>query len=557
MDEFGSSFDMSQDQANAPLRTYRPFGRTDSASTDPLSATGRSESMQRAPQRLRLAGTSPKRLSRRDHGDLAPWERQEEERGAMRAQSSRIQQLQPAWQNPLQWEAVVCRIFDEGRERPTLSLGGCGLTHIGSAVGDLRHYVTIDPRRSDHTTTHMSTQPRSWARSQSSSTGDSAELARRQVQFYLFDNQLTRLPSALFQLTNLGVLSLRKNQLTQLPPAIGELRHLRELNIGGNELAYLPAEIQQLHLDTFTYVPNPFRPVPAGTVLQTRALYGHMNVSPTHHSTQPLGPSPSVRWSRAHTLATSVLDTGHGTHHGPRIHMARVLGRCEPQSRPSLAALCIQRLLSEEPLIIEEYETGCLRSLQHTLDVRVVAQLEAARRSATASWGAQVDVQAYTGAGAGLAGTKREHAEERWYTGASFHGEDAVSVDGAVSSAAPGVSTVDVDSILEESDDACKNVWFNRCPGVGAHDLRGASGMKEDTNDSDWPIDDGKGPLYVHAAEQRMEWVSHVAGMRVAKQGIEMAGDSVRGMPAEHAGLLPILWRGCSPGCLAFLEQAG
>ena len=129
-------------------------------------------------------------------------------------------------------------------------------------------------------------------------------------------------------------------------------------------------------------------------------------------------------------------------------------------------------------------------------------------------------------------------------------------MDGAVSPAAPGVSTVDVDSILEESDDACKNVWFNRCPGVGAHDLRGTSGMKENTNDSDWPIDDGKGPLYVHAAEQRMEWVSHVAGMRVAKQGIEMAGDSVRGMPAEHAGLLPILWRGCSPGCLAFLEQA-
>ena len=98
-----------------------------------------------------------------------------------------------------------------------------------------------------------------------------------------------------------------------------------------------------------------------------------------------------------------------------------------------------------------------------------------------------------------------------------------------------------VDAMLE-ADDAGHNVWFNRCPAHGRESR------------TDWPS--RSGPLFVDAAEERIEWVSHVAGVRVAKQGIEMAGTSVRGMPAEHAGCLPILWRGCSVGCLAFLDDS-
>ena len=59
MVEMGSSYD-------APSTFARPFVRTDSANTDPLSAAGRVDSMQRAPQRTRLTGTSPKKLTR--HG---------------------------------------------------------------------------------------------------------------------------------------------------------------------------------------------------------------------------------------------------------------------------------------------------------------------------------------------------------------------------------------------------------------------------------------------------------------------------------------------------------
>ena len=434
MVEMGSSYD-------APSTFARPFVRTDSANTDPLSAAGRVDSMQRAPQRTRLTGTSPKKLTR--HGShLAPWEQADDP--------------PPSRPGDVPWDAVVTRVFDEGREHPTLLFGGHGLTHISNVIGDLRHYVTIEHTRS-------------------------------RLELYLWDNLLTKLPSALFQLTNLGVLSLRKNQLTRLPAAIGELRHLRELNIGGNALTYLPAEIQQLQLDTFTYVPNPFVCVPPGSLLDTRHVHGD----------RPAPPPPGPRWTRAHTLATVVPEA-------PTTRViARVLGPCERRRKPSLANLCMQRLLSDDPLVIEQYETGCLRALEHTVDARFVARIEAARRSATASWGTRVDAR---------------DPQVAWYAGAD-----------------------NVDAMLE-ADDACHNVWFNRCP---------AHGLESRT---DWPS--RSGPLFVDAAEERIEWVSHVAGVRVAKQGIEMAGASVRGMPAEHAGCLPILWRGCSVGCLAFLDDS-
>ena len=189
MVEMGSSYD-------APSTFARPFVRTDSANTDPLSAAGRVDSMQRATQRTRLTGTSPKKLTR--HGShLAPWEQADDP--------------PPSRPGDVPWDAVVTRVFDEGREHPTLLFGGHGLTHISNVIGDLRHYVTIEHTRS-------------------------------RLELYLWDNLLTKLPSALFQLTNLGVLSLRKNQLTHLPAAIGELREA----VKGNDKEAIEAKTQAL-----------------------------------------------------------------------------------------------------------------------------------------------------------------------------------------------------------------------------------------------------------------------------------------------------------------------
>ena len=81
------------------------------------------------------------------------------------------------------------------------------------------------------------------------------------LELYLSGNALTSLPTELFRLTSLTVLSLRNNQLTSLPPGLGRLTNLRELNLSGNQLATLPADILPLlqRPDTrVTLRPNPF-----------------------------------------------------------------------------------------------------------------------------------------------------------------------------------------------------------------------------------------------------------------------------------------------------------
>ncbi len=62
----------------------------------------------------------------------------------------------------------------------------------------------------------------------------------------LSSNQLTQLPPEIRQLTSLQSLDLSSNQLTQLPPEIGQLTSLQSLNLSSNELTQLPPEIGQL-----------------------------------------------------------------------------------------------------------------------------------------------------------------------------------------------------------------------------------------------------------------------------------------------------------------------
>ncbi|EFX02160.1 leucine rich repeat domain containing protein [Grosmannia clavigera kw1407] len=76
--------------------------------------------------------------------------------------------------------------------------------------------------------------------------GVAFEQKEPRLQIFLSNNELTRLPGALFNLEHLTVLSLRGNGLTELPPAIGKLRNLQSLNVSLNKLRYLPAELLPL-----------------------------------------------------------------------------------------------------------------------------------------------------------------------------------------------------------------------------------------------------------------------------------------------------------------------
>lgn len=101
-----------------------------------------------------------------------------------------------------------------------------------------------------------------------------------EIQLYLQGNALRTLPRVLFSLKGLTVLILRRfldysfaviplisisqgdNQIEYLPPSICCLTSLKELNLSNNKLQYLPAEILQLSLDSLRLVSNPFLKTP-------------------------------------------------------------------------------------------------------------------------------------------------------------------------------------------------------------------------------------------------------------------------------------------------------
>jgi len=83
------------------------------------------------------------------------------------------------------------------------------------------------------------------------------------LRLNLSQNQLTRLPGAIFEIEHLTMLSVMRNELAEIPPAIGKLKNLRQLNVSTNHLHYLPYELLELlrgdtkMTDVYLH-PNPF-----------------------------------------------------------------------------------------------------------------------------------------------------------------------------------------------------------------------------------------------------------------------------------------------------------
>lgn len=119
-------------------------------------------------------------------------------------------------------------------------------------VADLAKFVNLPPLRNDKVPS--STLPRtlsttgidrvSHSAAGSTNTSPTKSHLRRstsnfitsKLELYLAKNSLKTYPSALFEVTNIVVLSLRENGIRELPPAIGHLRNLRELNVAQNAL---------------------------------------------------------------------------------------------------------------------------------------------------------------------------------------------------------------------------------------------------------------------------------------------------------------------------------
>ena len=134
----------------------------------------------------------------------------------------------PKWEEPT--EEALRRIEEARKSRATkLHLLGLELSALPEAIGQLSQLQQLNLSKNQ-----LSTLPEAIAR-----------LAQLR-ELNLSGNQLSMLPEAISQFSQLQRLYAFNNQLSALPEAIGRLSQLQKLNLSGNRLSTLPEAIGQL-----------------------------------------------------------------------------------------------------------------------------------------------------------------------------------------------------------------------------------------------------------------------------------------------------------------------
>lgn len=158
------------------------------------------------------------------------------------------QRQQPAWQDDPEAFAArkVMDCLENGKE--VVDLSGIGLRALSNATLSPLHQMI------KHAFDDLTLPP----------SEDLFGPLTPSIQLFLYGNMLSTLPSELFHLTNITVLSLRNNSLKEIPSSITRLSKLAELNIAGNQLESLPWELFGMLRSTddvckVSLRPNPFK----------------------------------------------------------------------------------------------------------------------------------------------------------------------------------------------------------------------------------------------------------------------------------------------------------
>lgn len=248
------------------------------------------------------------------------------------------------------------------------------------------------------------------------------------------------------------------------------------------------------------------------------------------------------------------------------------LVRCLPSQHqisprlPSLMEICMRVLLEPEEgdaegkeILLESFESGCLVNLNQHLDVSLIKTLESARRSAVKAWRrvrpASVREATWcSGAEADETITmlsrrsKKAEVKVKGEDGEASNEESAEDEDRSTL-----FRINNLEDQLDRGDDSRRNPWFNRCPNP-----RHYASNVEDTP-FDWPGSTSRGRIFSKPSVQRVEWVSHVAGVVVSQIRIEEVAEAQNGknpISASKATLIPLQWKGCGPKCLDFLDDS-
>lgn len=184
-------------------------------------------------------------------------------------------------------QEIIRRCIDHGIE--TVDLSAQGLRHISNPTISLISQI---------------------ARIPNVERGVPFEHQDPELRLFLWSNQLTRVPGAIFNLDHLTILSLRGNSLTELPPAILKLKKLQTLNVSLNSLRYLPIELLELiydpgsSLETLMLHPNPWYQPEGGQ--EPEAPWSSENADRTSPGLGPKG--RGCKWLSREPCASSYLD---------------------------------------------------------------------------------------------------------------------------------------------------------------------------------------------------------------------------------------------------------
>lgn len=285
-----------------------------------------------------------------------------------------------------------------------------------------------------------------------------------------------------------------------LPAAIGQLGNLEELNIANNQLSELPA-----------------------TVLDLKKLNG---VRKDKSEAQAVRHFPN-QWKPCTV--------------GPHPVSGRYLGLLErhypaQQKVPSLVNLCWMVAMSPRqpdqlaPLfhydfVVERGKGHPLNdpiALQEFLSVSDIPTLRRVQQAVRSSHAAATAAVAKTSSLSQIAPLHHQLGRATSFTRASSLKMQSLFVPPVSISHYPSVPFGS--SAQQEDDDSSLNPFFEPCP----------SPRHSEYDDEAMPMLRPSRRVFLHAAEERLEW-REVLGLNEK---------------------LPIRWKGCSPGCLDFLEKS-